>query len=357
MKKALALVLSLVMVLAMVGSALAADKPYIAIISKGFQHQFWQTVLLGSNAAAAQYDVTVTFDGPPSESDISVQIDQLNVALSKNPAALCLAALDTESVTEQLTTAMEKKIPVIGFDSGVPNAPAGSIISTASTNNEAAGALAADRMFEIPEIKAAIEAATAEKPIVLAVFSQDATSASIVGRTVGYINRMVELAEGVKPGQVAVTGHDKYVKAAADKVAIEISVSVPASTAITDCQTTAQGILAKANLVSIFLSNEQAVSGVLAATTDGQDLNKADGKYKDIIVVGFDAGINQKNAVRQGWLYGSVTQDPYMIGFLAVELAVKALAGEAIPEMVDTGCQFYTAANMDDEMIATLLYD
>lgn len=68
----------------------------------------------------------------------------LNAALAKNPAALCLAALDTESVTEQLNDCVAKGIPVIGFDSGVPNAPEGSILSTASTDNEAAGALAAE---------------------------------------------------------------------------------------------------------------------------------------------------------------------------------------------------------------------
>jgi ribose transport system substrate-binding protein len=75
----------------MAAPALAESKPYIAIISKGFQHQFWQTVALGAKDAAAKYDVEITFDGPPSESDIQVQIDMLNAALAKNPKALCLA--------------------------------------------------------------------------------------------------------------------------------------------------------------------------------------------------------------------------------------------------------------------------
>lgn len=358
MKKTLALTLVALMAIGMMVPAMAAEeKPYIAIVSKGFQHQFWQTVNAGSVDAAEALGVEITFDGPASESDIAGQVNMLNVALTKNPAAICLAALDTESVTEQLNTAIEKGIPVIGFDSGVPNAPEGAILSTASTDNEAAGALAADTMFEIPEIAAAIEAATTDAPIVLGAMSQDATSASIVGRTIGYLDRMVELCEAVKPGQVAITGHDKYAKEAKDGIAIELNINVPASTNITDCQVTAQGIMGKKNLVSVFLSNEASVAGMLAATTDGQDLDRENGKFKDIIVVGFDAGSNQKNAVQQGWFYGSVTQDPYQIGYLAVELAVKALAGEEIDEIVDTGCQFYTAENMADEKIAPLLYD
>ncbi len=357
MKKALALVLALVLAFAMTASALAEAKPYIAIISKGFQHQFWQTVAMGANDAAAKYNVDITFDGPPSESDISVQIDMLNAALAKNPKALALAALDTESVTEQLLSAKEKGIPVIGFDSGVPNAPEGTIVSTASTNNEVAGALAAERLLAIPEVKAAIEAATPEAPVLLGAMSQDATSASVVGRTVGYLDKMWELISEMKPGEVAITGHDKYNKPSeSGKVSVELNILVPATTNITDCQTTAQGLLQK-KPVSVFCSNEATVAGILAATTDGQDLDRENGAFKDVIVVGFDAGKNQKEAVKNGWFYGSVTQDPYMIGFYAVELAVKAMNGEAVDAVVDTGCQFYTAENMDDEKIAPLLYD
>ncbi len=357
MKKILALVLALVLVFAMTATALAEAKPYIAIISKGFQHQFWQTVNLGAQDAAVEYNVDITFDGPPSESDISVQIDMLNAALAKNPKALCLAALDTESVTEQLLSAKEKGIPVIGFDSGVPNAPEGTIVSTASTNNEVAGALAAERLLAIPEVKAAIEAATPEAPVLLGAMSQDATSASVVGRTVGYLDKMWELISEMKPGEVAITGHDKYNKPSeSGKVSVELNILVPATTNITDCQTTAQGLLQK-KPVSVFCSNEATVAGILAATTDGQDLDRENGAFKDVIVVGFDAGKNQKEAVKNGWFYGSVTQDPYMIGFYAVELAVKAMNGEAVDAVVDTGCQFYTAENMDDEKIAPLLYD
>ena len=52
----------------------AATTIYIPVISKGFQHKFWQTVMLGSQDAAAKYGVEITFDGPPSESDISTQV-------------------------------------------------------------------------------------------------------------------------------------------------------------------------------------------------------------------------------------------------------------------------------------------
>ncbi len=60
--------------------------------------------------------------------------------------------------------------------------------------------------------------------------------------------------------------------------------------------------------------------------------------------------------MRNGWFVGSVTQDPYMIGYLAVELAVKAANGEEVAD-VDTGAQWYTKDNIDEPNIALLVYD
>jgi ribose transport system substrate-binding protein len=337
--------------------ATGGEKPYVAVISKGFQHQFWQTVMKGAQDAAAKYNVDMTFDGPPSESDISTQVDMLNSAISKNPKAIALAALDTNSVTTQLNDCLSKNIPVIGFDSGVPNAPAGSIKATASTNNENAGALAADSMFADPTFLAALKAGTVDKPAVIGVQSQDATSASVVGRTTGFINQMLKNAETIFPGQVAITGHDKFAKAATSgKAAVKINVIVPPTTSATDAQNASQSLFGTTGIIGIFASNEASVGGVLAASTDGSDLDRTNGKYKNITVVGFDAGKSQKAAVKNGWFLGSITQDPYMIGYLSVELAVKAINGESVAD-TDTGCKFYNKDNMDQADIAQLLYD
>ncbi len=136
----------------------AAGKMYIPVISKGFQHQFWQTVKKGAEAAAAKYGVDITFEGPPTEADIQPQVQMLVNDMAKNPAAIALAALDTNSVMDQLNQAIQRKIPIIGFDSGVPNAPKGAIYATAATNSYNAAGVAADKMFAA--IKDKIAAAT-----------------------------------------------------------------------------------------------------------------------------------------------------------------------------------------------------
>ena len=337
----------------------AGDTPYIAVVSKGEQHDFWQQVKRGSMDAASDYNVEVTFEGPPSESDVQVQVEMLNNAMAKAPSAIALAALNTTSVLDQLTELQSKGVPVIGFDSGVPEAPAGSIAANASTDNYAAAGLAAEKMFEA--VKDEIEAASEESPVKFAVLNQDASGESLLSRGRGFRDRMVSLIEentGLSKSDIAVVGNPAYIASESPTSGgrVFIEMIVPASAANTDAAASAAAMLNKAadeNIIGVFCSNEATAKGVLTATNDGADL--AD-RYDGLVVVGYDAGAGQKNAVRRGLFAGSITQDPYSIGYNAVELAYKAYMGEPVAD-VDTGAKYYTAENMDDEDIAPLLYD
>ena len=328
-------------------TTIAAKDIYIPVISKGLQHQFWQVVKKGADDAAAKYGITITFEGPASESEIAAQVTMLDSAIAKKPSAICLAALSTDSVTDQLNKCLDAKIPVIGFDSGVPGAPEGSIYANASTDNNAAGALAATSMF--PAIEAQVKAATVAAPVRIAVLSQDATSESVKGRTKGYIDKMLELVKADGITDVAVVGHDMYKNDVAEKsAAVIIDVAVSATTAAADLATSCSALLNKSP-ISVYGSNESAANGILDASDEGAKLG-------EIVAVGFDAGIRQKTAVAAGYFLGSITQDPYNIGYQAVELAYKAVMGETVAN-VDTGAKFYTAANMNDADIKDLVYD
>ena len=352
MKKILAILLTLMLTVALCAGAVAEEKMYIPVMAKGFQHQFWQTVAAGAQKAAEDYGVEIYFDGPASETNIDEQVEMLKSEMAKNPKAIALAALSTDAVMNELQECVDKGIPVIGFDSGVPNAPEGAIYATASTNNQNAAALAAEKILEVEGFADELNAATADAPVVIAVISQDAVSESVTGRTTGFVNKMKELAS--EYNTVSVTGHD-LCKDEVEGAGVIIQVQISATTEITDIANASNAVLNMDGLRAVFLSNEGAVNGFLAATADGSDLAEG-GRYGDLLVAGFDAGATQKNAIRQGWFIGSVTQDPYMIGYYAVELAVKAANGEEVSD-VDTGAQWYNAENIDDEMISMLVYD
>ena len=71
----------------------------------------------GADKAAAELGVTVTFEGPESETQVDRQIDMLAAALSRKPDAIGFAALDSQAATPLLQQAKDAGIPVIAFDS------------------------------------------------------------------------------------------------------------------------------------------------------------------------------------------------------------------------------------------------
>lgn len=316
----------------------------IYLVSKGFQHQFWQAVLQGANEAAAEYGVEIDFQGPDTESDIAQQVNMLNNALNNNPPAIGLAALDTEACLESITKAQESGIPIVGFDSGVPGAPEGAIVANASTDNYAAGELAAEETYKL--IKDTIASATS--PVRIGVMNQDATSESITGRGSGFVDKIKTLIEA-DGKTVSIEGHDKWA-AKTDGADVIIDVAVPASVTAELSSVDAQNLLNKADTICIYGSNQFSGEGLINGDANLGKLGK------DVVGVAFDSGQLIKSAVREGKLAGAVTQDPLQIGYKTVELCVKAAKGEAVSD-VDTGCQWYTSANMDDPKIAPNLYD
>ena len=127
-------------------AAAMAQQTYIPLISKGFQHQFWQAVKSGAEKAAKDLNVRVTFEGPETEAMVDKQIDMLSAALAKKPQAIGFAALDSKAAIPLLKKAQADKIPVVAFDSGVDSDIP---LTTATTDNKAAAALAADKMAEL----------------------------------------------------------------------------------------------------------------------------------------------------------------------------------------------------------------
>jgi ribose transport system substrate-binding protein len=322
-----ALLLLAVMVAACGGAAPAAEKPaaekpaaesgakpYIPVISKGFQHQFWQAVKMGSEQAAKDFNVDITFEGPENESQVDKQVEMVQAALDKKPAALCLAALDTKALIPLLEKAKAANIPVVGFDSGVDSDIP---VATASTDNIAAAGAAADKMAELIGGKGEV-----------AVIVHDQTSATGIGRRDGFANRIKEKYPDITIVDIQYGGGDQLKSTDLAKAIIQ----------------------AHPNLKGFFGANEGSIIGVLNAVKE----LKMEGK---LVVIGYDAGKQQKDAVRSGVEAGAISQDPVGIGYKCVEAAVKAIKGEKVEKNIDTGFKWYDKSNVDSEELKPLLYD
>ena len=294
--------------------AASGEKIYIPVISKGFQHQFWQAVKLGAERAAKDYNVEISFEGPESETQVDKQLDMLQAALAKNPKAICLAALDSKAATPYLEKAEAAGVPVIGFDSGV-DSPI--VKTTAATDNYKAAALAADKMAELIGKKGKV-----------GLIVHDQTSKTGIDRRDGFVNTMKEKYPDIQvvPVQYGEGDHAK---------------STEAAKAI---------ITANPDINGMFGANEGSIAGIINAA---KELNKT-GK---MTIIGFDSGKLLLDAIQADIVAGAVTQDPVGIGYKAVDAAVKAIKGEKNPEFIDTGFKWYDKTNMDAPEIKEVLYE
>lgn len=331
----------------------AADTDlHFEIVSKGFQHQYWQAVAKGAESKAKELGVTINFVGPNSESDIADQVQMLNNAVNAKPDAIGLAALDTNACLDGIQASMDAGIPIIGFDSGVPNAPEGAVLANCATDNYAAGELAAEETYKAISDRIANASGTSR----IGVLSQDATSESVTQRGLGFIDKMTELAKA-DGKTVSVEGNDKYVT---DSVAgtvsgadVIIEVLVPAQVtselSAIDCQT----LLNKADTIAVYGSNQHSGEAMVTAN---ENLNKFGTGEGQVIGVAFDSGEVIKGAVADGNFLGAITQAPVAMGEALIVQLYNAATGGTV-EDVDTGCQWYTAENMNDEEISVNLYD
>lgn len=290
-------------------------KKTIALVSKGFQHQFWQAVKAGAEEAAAELGVEVTFEGPASETEVAKQIEMLEAAINKPADAIGLAALDAEACKPAMKDAEAKKIPVVMFDASC-GGDYGQYL--AATDNKVAGALAAEHMAEAINGSGKI-----------AIIGHSQINSTGVDRRDGFSNYIKEKYPNIEIVDVQY-GDGDHAKSA------DIARAM---------------INAHPDLKGIYGTNEGSAIGVVNAA---KELNIDPSK---LVIVGFDSGSAQIEAIKSGLMLGAVTQDPKSIGYLTVKNAYKLMNGEKVEAFTDTGSFWYDKSNIDDEKIKGMLYN
>lgn len=294
------------------GGSSGGDKPYVAIVSKGFQHQFWQAVKEGAEEEAKKQGVRMSFVGPDTETDVEQQVQMLTNAMAKQPDVLALAALDSKAVAPLMQQAQSQDIPVVAFDSGVDSDVP---VTTAATDNKAAAALAAKHMAKLLDGKGKV-----------GLVVHDQTSRSGIDRRDGF----VEWMEGNAP---------------------DIQLLEPrygAGDQAKSADITKAMLAANPDLDGIFGANEGSAVGVIKGVQESGN--------EDVTVVGFDSGQAQIDAIKDGTMAGAITQNPVGMGREVIKSAVKAMEDKKLPRVIDTGYYWYDKKNLDDPKIQEVLY-
>jgi ribose transport system substrate-binding protein len=289
------------------------ESPYIPIVSKGFQHQFWQAVKLGAEQKGEELNAEVNFIGPASESEVAQQIEMLQAEFDKAPDAVCFAALDSQAANPLLEQMQAAGIPVIAFDSGVDSDIP---ITTAATDNVAAAALAADKMAEAIGGSGKV-----------GVIVHDQTSRTGIDRSEGFVNRMAEAYPDIEIIGPQYGGGDQLKSTDLAKAMIT----------------------ANPDIKGFFGGNEGSAIGVVNAVNE---LDMAG----DLVVIGYDSGQAQIDAINNGLMLGAVQQNPIGIGAECVRAAAMALQGLEVPPTIDTGFIWADATNIESPEVQAVLY-
>lgn len=285
----------------------------IYLVSKGFQHRFWQAVKEGAEQAGEELGYKVNFVGPQDETKVTEQTDQLKSALDSGPAAIGFAALDSKAAADLLSEINGKGIPVVAFDSGVESDIP---VTTVQTDNKAAAAEAAKHMIELLK----------DKKGSVGMVCHDSTSTTGKQRCEGF----KEYFKANAPADL---------KLLDEQIAGEVTKAADTSLSI---------IQANSDIVGMYGSNEAAASGIVQGVAESG---------KDVTVVGFDSGKTQIDAIKAGTEAGAVTQSPVKIGYYTVKAAVAALNGAELPKVIDSGFAWYDKTNIDNADIKANLYE
>ena len=302
--------------------ATAADKAYtIAVIPKGTTHEFWKSINAGAVKAERELNgqgtkVSIIWKGPLREDDRDQQIQVVENFMTRKVSAMVLAPLDSQALVRPTHNAIKAGVPVVVMDSDLKS---DRYVSFVATDNYKGGQLAGEHMGKLLEGKG---------NVILLRYAVG--SASTEAREAGFLEVLKTKFPNIK-----LISSDQHAGA-----------------------TRELAYQASQNLLNRF---GREVNGVfcpcepptIAMTKALRDLGLAGGKVK---MIGFDAGSQSVQDMKNGDVQGLVVQNPVLMGYLGVMTAVKHLRGEKVEKRIDTGVVLVTPENMEKPEIKELLY-
>ena len=270
----------------------------IAVVLKASESEFWQIVKHGCETAGAQLGADVNVQAPTSESQIERQISIMENAISSKPDAIVLAPSQSSPLVPAVEEAMDKGIPVIIIDS---KADTENVSSFLASDNLKIGRVAADELAKAMTAKFG----KAEGKVAAITFFSGA--GSLEKRKSGFLGRLKEKYPGIK----VVDFRD-----AMGKTGETIS------------------------FVENFLTSHKDLKGIFANNQPtGEETVRAldQAQRKDLAVVVVDAGQQEVWGLENGFVDSMIVQQPWKMGFMGVEYAIKAAKGEDLDKFIDTG--------------------
>jgi len=275
---------------------------------------FYVTMKKGAQSAAKRLGVKLVFQGAPNAFSPPTQIPFLNAAIAAKPDAILIAPTDKTALIAPIKKAIQAGIPVATVDTFITSPIA---FTNISSDNIAGGKAAGVAL---------------------------ATAIGKKGKVAG-----ISVQPGISTTDQRKQGFESQIKTYSGLKYLGTQFDNDDQTKAS--QITSALLTANPDLSGIFAMNVISGNGVTTAT-------KTAGKSGKVKLVEFDAEPLQVQALKSGTIDALIAQDPFDIGRLGVELAVKYVNGQraGIKKHYGTGSAIITKANVNSPAIKKFLY-
>jgi ribose transport system substrate-binding protein len=293
-------------------SAFAAPRK-IGLLLKG-RTNFWSTVEQGAKAAAAELGVELIVKAPPTESDVAIQIQQLNALAAQKVDCIIIAPTNAEALAHPAASVAVGGVKIVVLDSPLNGKTASVFIGT---DHEAAGAAAGKLL------------------------------ATLVGD-----NDQVSVLRHAQGNLVTTAREDNAISA--------LKAGHPNLTIFSDVFL-GNAREEQAERARLLLSKHPEVKAIMASSTPGTttllDLLGQSPTPGAIKLVGFGYNLNPTAAaaLANGTLHGWIAQLPLEMGRLGVQNALAVAEGQQAPAVVHTEFRVITKDNLQDPAVQALL--
>lgn len=295
MRKIIVLALSLMLVVGL-SAGVAAQDIKLGLAVSTLNNPFFVDLKDGAEAMAEEMGVEIlTVD---AQDDAAAQLSSVEDLLIKQIDALIVNPVDGNAVVSAITAANDAGVPVITVDRA---AAGGNVASHIASDNVAGGEMAGD----------------------------------FIAEQLGEEGNVVEL-QGI-PGTSAARDRGKGFNQAMDKYSgMEVIARQPAGFDRAEGMTVMENILqGNQDIDAVFAHNDNMALGAMEAIA-------AAGRSDEIMIVGFDAIDDAREAVKEGEMAATVAQKPGLMGEMAVETAIKVVNGEEVAEYTPVPLELIT---------------
>lgn len=276
---------------------------HFAYLTKTLINEFWQDVAAGVEDEAGKYNIKVDVQAAKDESSMIEQLNLAQTILSQKPDALLLSPQSDTNLVPVIEAARAANIPTIIID----DARTDGASTYVGTDQVSIGAKAAAFLHE--------------------TYPDGGKIAQIEG------------AAGSPNARLRIKGFNEELKKYAN---LELVASQPGNwDRLTALNATANILRQTPDLVGVYANNDGMALGVVEAVANGSGLDK-------VAVVGTDGIREAKKSVGAGEMRATVAEFPFEEGQLGVQMALRLLGCQSIPQWIVSPQAVITKVNVAD---------